>query len=128
MLYDSYHEKISKVVASLRKIFKHIVLISIVSVLIITAIIAFMATKGIVLDDKSDPEKFEMTYGETIPLKSKALFAKVVYEYSEDGDEWSIEEPNLPGKYMVRATSKAIFGNARYGKVYSLLDRCQKIW
>ena len=119
MLYDSYHEKISKIVVSLRKIFKHIVLISIVSVLIITAIIAFMATKGIVLDDKSAPENFEMTYGETIPLESKALFAKVVYEYSEDGNEWSIEEPNMPGEYMVRAKAKAIFGNPRYGKVYT---------
>ena len=119
MLYDSYHKKISKIVGTLRKIFKHIVLISIVLVLIIAAIVAFMATKGIVLDDDSVTDGFEMTYGDGLPLSCKALFAKVVYEYSDDGVEWNTIEPNAVGEYKVRAAAKNIFGQYRYGNVYS---------
>ena len=119
MLYDSYHKKISKIVDTLRKIFKHIVLISIVLALILAAIVAFMVTKGIVLDDNSTADGFEMTYGDGFPLKCKALFAKVIYEYSEDGVEWTTDKPNAVGEYKVRATAKNIFGQYRYGSVYS---------
>lgn len=118
MLYDSYHKKISNVVDILRKIFKHIVLISILGVLVLALIIAFMATKGIVLDDKNAPESFELSYGDAIPLQTKALFAEVGYEYSLDGVEWTDQLPISLGKYNVRATAKTIFGNKRYGKVY----------
>ena len=119
MLYDSYHKKISKVLSTLRKIFKHIVLISIVTGLILAAIIAFMITKGIVLDDKSVSESFEMTYGEDLPVNSKALFARVLYEYSANGVDWSTEPPIELGEYKVRATAKTLFGQTKYGMVYS---------
>ncbi len=119
MLYDSYHKKISRVLNTLRKIFKHIVLISIVTGLILAAIIAFMITKGIVLDDKSVSESFEMTYGEDLPVNSKAFFARVIYEYSANGVDWSTEPPIELGEYKVRASAKTLFGQTKYGMVYS---------
>ena len=127
MLYDSYHKKISKVVGILRKIFKHIVLISIVSGLVLAAIIAFMATKGIVLDDKYISDKFEMTYGDELPLDVTALFSDVSYEYSSDGKNWSEEAPLSVGTYQVRAVAKAVFGQTRYGKVYSFSLKPKKV-
>ena len=119
MLYDSYHKKILKVVNVLRKIFKHIVLISVITVLVIASIITVLATKGIILDDNSMPESFEMAYGNSLPLRSKALFAKVTYEYSNDGVEWTTDFPKSLGDYKVRATAKTAFGEQKYGKVYS---------
>lgn len=119
MLYDSYHVKISKIVAVLRKIFKHIVLISIVSALIVTMIVAFMATKGLIIDDSSVMSGFEMTYGEPLPLKAKAVFSSVDYEYSSDGVKWSAEMPRTTGDFRVRACANNIFGQKRYGEVYS---------
>ena len=119
MLYDSYHKKISKVVDVLRKIFKHIVLISIISALLLALIIAFMATKGIVLDDKNAPEAFDLTYGENFPFKADALFAKTSYEYSSDGEVWLSESPSSLGEYKVRVSARSIFGQLRYGKIYS---------
>ena len=121
MLYDSYHKKISRVVDTLRKIFKHIVLISIVTVLVIAAIIAFMVTKGIVIDDESDADGFEVTYGDALPLNSKAILARVVYEYSSNGTDWSAEPPKSLGEHSVRATAKTLFGQTKYGKTYSFV-------
>ena len=119
MLYDSYHAKISKIVLFLRKIFKHIVLISVVIGVLLAALIGFMITKGKILDDNVTADRFEMTYGDNIPLKASAMFAKVSYEYSVDGVSWSSEMPLKPGEYQVRAASKSIFGQSRYGKVYA---------
>lgn len=119
MLYDSYHKKISKVLNVLRKIFKHIVLISVVTVLVIASIITILATKGIVLDDNSVADNFEMIYGDSLPLDSNALFSKVIYEYSTDGVEWTTDFPYSIGKHMVRATAKTAFGKQKYGKIYN---------
>lgn len=127
MLYDSYHVKISKIVVVLRKIFKHIVLISIVSALVISMIVAFMATKGLIIDDSSVVSGFEMTYGEYLPLKAKAIFAKVSYEYSSDGVEWSAEMPRTTGDFRVRACANNIFGQKRYGEVYSFTVKPREI-
>ena len=127
MLYDSYHKKISNVVNVLRKIFKHIVLISVITVLVIASIITILATKGIVLDDDSVADNFEMVYGESLPLHTKALFAKVVYEYSTDGVEWTTDFPKALGNYMVRATAKTAFGEQKYGKVYNFAFLAKEI-
>ena len=64
MLYDSYYKKISRVLDFCRKVFKHIVLISIIIALIIISVIALLATKGIVFDDKNAEDNFEISYGE----------------------------------------------------------------
>ena len=127
MLYDSYQKKILRVLDVLRKIFKHIVLISIVSALVLAAIITFMATKGIVLDDKSVADSFEVTYGDNLPINAKAMFARVTYEYSTDGVEWSVNAPRKLGQYMVRATAKTLFGQTKYGKVYSFALNAKSI-
>lgn len=118
MLYDSYHKKISNVVNVLRKIFKHIVLISVVMVLLIASIIAVLVTKGMVLDDDTVSENFEIVYGEPLPLDANALFSKVEYEYSVDGVEWTTEFPSTLGEYMVRAVSTNTLGQQTCGKVY----------
>lgn len=119
MLYDSYHAKISKIVVFLRKIFKHIVLISIVAGVLLAALVGFMITKGKILDDTSLAEDFDLTYGDTLPIKASAMFGKVSYEYSTDGVAWSAEAPLRPGEYFVRATAKSVFGQARHGKTYT---------
>ncbi len=122
MLYDSYYKKISKIADFWKKVFKHIVLISIILGVVLAALIAFMVTKGIVFDDKSQPDKIELTYGTSLNMDTSALFADVSYEYSTDGGTtWSKIPPTLPGEYKVRAVSKGIFGQDRYGKVYSLM-------
>ena len=119
MLYDSYHAKISKIVVFLRKIFKHIVLISIVAGVLLAALVGFMITKGKILDDTSLADDFDLTYGDTLPIKASAMFGKVSYEYSTDGVAWSAEAPLRPGEYFVRATAKSVFGQARHGKTYT---------
>ena len=119
MLYDSYHKKITQLVKSLKTLLRCIVILCIVNVVIFIGIVTFMATKGIVFDSWFLDESFEITYGEKLPLKSHAFFARVFYEYSEDGEEWTREEPDQDGDYMVRASAKGIFGKTRSGKVYT---------
>ena len=121
MLYDSYYKKISKIADFWKKVFKHIVLISIIFGVILAAVIAFMVTKGMVFDDKSLSDKVEITYGSDLNLNTNALFSDISYEYSLDGGKtWNTAQPTLPGEYKVRAVSKGIFGQERYGRVYSL--------
>lgn len=121
MLYDSYYKKISKIADFWKKVFKHIVLICIALGLILATIIAFMVVKGMVFDDKNQSESIEITYGGALSLNSNALFSDVVYEYSDDdGKTWSSQPPIFPGEYKVRSVSNGIFGQSRYGKVYSL--------
>ena len=127
MLYDSYHKKISKIVDVLRKIFKHIVLISIVLGLLLAFLLTFMITKGIVLDDLNISDNFKMSYGDELPMKAGAMFASPTYQYSEDGVTWSDTVPTKPGQYNVRAVAKGIFGNDRYGKVYTFTLEPRKI-
>ena len=127
MLYDSYHKKISKVVDVLRKVFKHIVLISIVLGLLLAFLITFMVTKGMIIDDKNASNRFPVTYGEDLPLKTSALFASHKYQYSENGRKWSDDFPSEPGTYRVRAVAKGIFGNERYGKIYTFVLKAKEI-
>lgn len=121
MLYDSYHKKISRVVDKLRKIFKHIVLISIVLGLLLAFLITFMVTKGIIINDNKISNNFAMVYGEDLPIKASAMFCTPSYQYSTDGVNWSDKMPVEPGEYKVRATANGLFGNKHYGKVYSFV-------
>ena len=128
MLYDSYYKKISRVLDFCRKVFKHIVLISIIIALIIISIVAILATKGIVFDDKNVKDNFEISYGDALPLKASALFSNVRYEYSlDDGATWSENMPIVPGEYSVRAVANTSFGGERYGKVYSFVLKAKSI-
>lgn len=122
MLYDSYYKKISKIADFWKKVFKHIVPISISIGVVLAALIAFMATKGIVFDDKNQSGKIELVYGKPISMNASALFSDVSYEYSSNnGSTWSEKAPVLPGNYQVRAVAKGFFGQVRHGKVYSLV-------
>ena len=122
MLYDSYYKKISKIADFWKKVFKHIVLIGIALGVILAAVIAFMVTKGIVFDDSSKPDTIEITYGSTLSMDASALFSDVSYEYSVDGGTtWSAVAPTMPGEYKLRAVSEGVFGQNRYGKVYSFV-------
>ena len=128
MLYDSYYKKISRVLDFCRKVFKHIVLISIIIALIIISVIALLATKGIVFDDKNAEDNFEISYGEGLPLNASAMLSKVRYEYSsDDGATWSEDMPIVPGEYSVRAVANTSFGGERYGKVYSFVLKAKSI-
>ncbi len=121
MLYDSYYKKISKIADFWKKVFKHIVLISIIFGVILAALIAFMVTKGIVFDDKAYSDKIEISYGSDLKINSSALFSGVSYEFSVDGgNTWSTTEPSLPGEYKVRSVANGVFGQNRYGKIYTL--------
>ena len=119
MLYDSYHAKISKIVVFLRKLYKHIVLICIVAGILLIALVAFMIFKGKVIDDTACADKFQMTYGDSLPIKASAVLAKVSYEYSADGVSWSADAPLHPGQYFVRPMAKSVFGVSRYGSTYT---------
>jgi len=115
MQYDNYQKKIDKVASVLRYIFKHIVKISIATAIVMAATITVLATKGIIISEGACPET--IVYGEKISYKAKAFLSSVQYEFCAYGTEdWSEEEPIMPGKYNVRTVSNASFGGKRYGE------------
>lgn len=117
MIYEAYQGKVLKVANVLKKIFKHIALIISVISAVVLLVIAFLSTKGIILE--VGEVKPTISYGENMVFEVDALFSKVEYEYSAfDGDEWSTVEPTLVGKYKVRGKSFSSFGRNKYTDEY----------
>lgn len=117
MNYEAYQGKVLKVANVLKKIFKHIALIISVISAVVLLVIAFLSTKGIILE--VGEVKPTISYGENMVFEVDALFSKVEYEYSAfDGDEWSTVEPTLVGKYKVRGKSYSSFGRNKYTDEY----------
>ena len=117
MLYDNYRRKVVRI-ADIWKVIKRFrVLIILVLAAALAAAAALLCVRGIVYDVSECPA--EISYGEQLGYSADAVFGDVRYEYSEDGQTWSESRPVRAGSYRVRAVSKDILGNDRYGKVYS---------
>lgn len=117
MNYEAYQGKVLKVANVLKKIFKHIALIIGVISAVVLLVIAFLSTKGMILE--VGEVKNQILYGENMTFDVNALFSRVEYEYSAlDSDEWNSVEPNLVGKYKVRAKSFSSFGRNKYTEEY----------
>ncbi len=109
MQYEKYEAKVKKIADVLKSIFRHMTKIIICTSVVLVITAALLATKGIIVSAESCPE--EITYGEELGYSAKAFLSKVKYEYKLKGsDEWTENEPTLPGEYRVRAAAKALFG------------------
>lgn len=120
MLYDSYQNKIQKVVGFMRKVYAHRVVIASAVAGTVLVVAALLASRGIVIGGGSCPES--VSYGTSIGYKAGAFLASVEYEYRADGEsegEWRAEEPREVGTYRVRAVSQGTFGDTRFGKEHT---------
>ena len=109
MQYENYEKKVAKVERVLKFVFRHALIFILSFSLIMAAVIALLATKGIITGTESCPET--ITYGEGLGYSADAFISDVQYEYRAKGKgEWTTEPPKDPGKYEVRAAAKALFG------------------
>ncbi len=117
MLYDNYRRKVVRIadIWKVIKRFRVLIILVLAAALAVTA--ALLCVRGIVYDVAECPA--EISYGEQLGYSADAVFGNVRYEYSKDGQTWSETQPVRAGSYRVRAVSKDIVGNDRYGKVYS---------
>jgi uncharacterized protein YnzC (UPF0291/DUF896 family) len=114
MQYDNYRNKVLRVSEFLTKVVKHRVLIGSIAGTVLTILIALMVTIGL-------PGRVEcgteFTYGDAYDCQAKAFLSKVHFAYAQEGsDQWSTDQPYLPGNYQVRAVGRSVFGKDRPGK------------
>ena len=115
-LYDSYLNKIKKVLKVKNTVFKYRVPILIAVSLSMASLFGFLFSKGAVVQNVEVLD--EIVYGEDYTIQeAKVLFGDAEYQYAPEGSEtWSKEYPRTPGTYKVRTVSKGGFGNIIYGK------------
>ena len=114
MRYDNYRNKVLRLSDFLTKVVKHRVLIGAICASVLAVIIALMVTIGLPGQVDCSPE---FIYGDAYGCHAKAFLSKVHFAYSPAGsDQWSTEQPYLPGSYPVRAVGRSIFGKERPGK------------
>lgn len=114
MRYDNYRNKVLRLSDFLTKVVKHRVLIGAICASVLAVIIALMVTIGLPGQVDCSPE---FIYGDAYGCQAKAFLSKVHFAYSPAGsDQWSTEQPYLPGSYQVRAVGRSIFGKERPGK------------
>lgn len=113
MRYDSYYSKMQRFARFMRKIFRHIVPISIVLGIIIVATVATVISVGSFKGEFAYPDI--LTYGDAPENTTKAFLSDVYYEYKpKGGNEWTTTIPDTPGEYVVRAVSSKAFGGKKY--------------
>ena len=117
--YDKYKNKIAKLAAVKNFVVRFRALFICVFALIVALITAFLATKGMVIDDFT-LSKADIVYGDSYEIRpAKALFSSVRYEFApEDSEDWSAAQPDKAGKYRVRTVTDKAFG-VGYGKPLS---------
>ncbi len=124
--YDAYKNKILRIAAIKRFIFKFKVPIIVVLSLIVASLTTFLCVKGTITSNVAVVTE-NIIYGENYEIKeAKALFAKIrSYEYLREGESaWSTEKPTLAGKYKVRAVTRGGFKNKRGNEVeFEILPR-----
>ncbi len=126
MLYDSYYNKIEKVVRFFRKVFKNIVPICVITGVIIASTIACLLAMGSFVNGVECPDT--MVYGDTVDYAANAFLSDVQYEYKLEGsNEWTTTPPTEPGKYSVRAVSTNVFGSKKYSEEKSFVLNKKKI-
>ena len=110
MLYRDYESKILKLAKIKNTIYKfRFLIIAIISV-IFAAVIALMATRGMVLNDLV-LSRTQYEYGSPLGYSATFFMSQTGYEFcSIDGDEWEREVPTTVGKYKIRAFAKKTGG------------------
>ena len=113
-MYDSYERKIMQVAKVKNFVVKFKALFITLVALFVVLLTGFWSTKGLVTDKPSLPT--EIVYGQQYsPTESSALFSSTYYEYSVEGsDEWTTEQPTLPGKYVLRTVTEKSFNRTGY--------------
>ncbi len=113
-MYDSYERKIMQVAKVKNFIVKFKALFITLVALFVVLLSGFWSTKGLVTSKPSLPT--EIVYGQQYsPTESNALFSSTYYEYSVEGsDEWTTEQPTLPGKYVLRTVTEKSFNRTGY--------------
>lgn len=120
--YDNYEKKIKKITRVLKVLFRHkikialaLLIVIVSSALMTMAVSALMAAKGNILSEDAEYAN-EIIYGESLDYSAKAFLSDVDYEYAVQGSgEWSENFPRDPGKYEVRAVTRAAVGK-KYGE------------
>ena len=128
MLYENYHNKISRLSLTLAKVVKYLALIITVSVIVATATVTLLATKGLPGDVDCTTE---VTYGDPLQYDAQAFLSDVRYEFKyADSDVWIDTAPHLPGTYQIRAVGLSSFGNDRYGQptTFVIRPRPIRVW
>ncbi len=127
MQYDIYYEKVNKFAGFMKKVFKFMWLIIMVSVIIISAVAVFLVAKGSILSHGEVKDSY--VYGDSIEFSPKAFFSKVKPQYFIDG-EWTAEAPTGIGSYKIRGVSRALFGKYNYTDehVFEIVKRDVKIY
>ena len=114
MQYNTYKQKVDKVVDFFRLLFKHRVKILIAFSFVMIVVVTLMATKGIIIS--TDECQSLVVYGDKLDYSAKAFLSDTHNEYRSVSDTtWTTEPPIEPGDYYVRVVARATFG-FRYGE------------
>ena len=114
MKYDKYVKKMKKLAHTQNFILKHKKIMVIIASILLVLSASYLFTAGVVTNVEL-PTTF--TYGEEIQVKGNAMFRSVSYEYLYEGsNEWTTEEPTMPGNYQVRAVATKLVGGVSYSK------------
>ena len=109
MLYEEYEAKMLKLAELKKKIMRYKWLYLAIIVIMIAALIIFLAVKGIVVNQLTTT-KLTYQYGEQIELSGgNGLFSDNHYEYFIN-NKWQTKTPDSPGTYRIRSATKTTFG------------------
>ena len=114
MLYEAYQKKINRIARILTQIVRFLPLIIAVFAVVISMIAGYAVIKGKVV---SMTCLTEIVYGDSPECQTRALLSDVHYEHCAfDTEEWVDGLPDAAGHFRIRAVTRNIFGNPRYGK------------
>ena len=117
MLYQSYKQKLSKLLNVFLRVFRLRFVILPALVALIVLIVVLLNLTGHVYGE-SFPET--VVYGSELPFDAKAVFRSVSYEFCEAGTQnWTDSAPRRTGEYQVRAIAKSVGGKDKYGKTFT---------
>ena len=114
MLYEAYQKKINRIARILARIVRLLPLIIAALAVVISLIAGYAVIKGKVV---SMTCLTEIVYGDSPECQTRALLSDVHYEHCAFGtEEWVDGLPDEAGHFRIRAVTRNIFGNPRYGK------------
>lgn len=125
MQYAEYRKKMIKLANVLGVLKRFRVLIICACLLVVALITVLLSVRGTVYEVSSCPQ--EITYGDNLGFKAKAVMGGIKYQYSADGENWSSVQPVRAGSYKVRPYSKDVSGKPRYGKEHEFIIKPKAI-
>ena len=114
MQYENYRNKVLRLSALLSKALKHLALICAIGGTILVSSVTLLATAGLPGKVTCPPE---VIYGDAYDCQAKAFLSDVYLQYRPaESEQWTEDQPYLPGDYQVRAVGTSVFGKDRFGK------------